>query len=58
MYGNEEGAKRSYNEYTNPESRADQCVECGQCEQACPQQIEIIGWLKKVHAVLAASSTP
>ena len=53
MYGDEAGAKRSYNQYTQPENRADQCVECGQCEQACPQQIKIIDWLKTAHAFLA-----
>ena len=53
MYGDEDGAARSYYEYTKPENRADQCVECGQCEQACPQQIEIIDWLKKAHVFLA-----
>ena len=57
MYGNEAGAKRSYNQFTKPENRADQCVECGQYEQACPQQIEIIDWLKKAHAFLAETAT-
>jgi predicted aldo/keto reductase-like oxidoreductase len=56
MYGDEEGAKRSYNQFMNPENRADQCVECGQCEQACPQQIEIIDWLKKAHVFLAETA--
>jgi len=57
MYGDEAGAKRSYNEFTKPENRADQCVECGKCEEACPQQIEIIDWLKKAHAYLAEVAT-
>lgn len=33
--------------------RADQCTECGQCEEACPQKIPVAEWLKKVHAELA-----
>jgi len=57
MYGDEAGAKRSYNQFTKPENRADQCVECGQCEQACPQQIEIIQWLKTCHDFLAESTS-
>lgn len=32
--------------------RADQCIECGECEEACPQKIPIAEWLKKVHAEL------
>jgi len=56
MYGDEEGAKRSYNQFTQPENRADQCVECGKCEEACPQQIGIIDWLKEVHAFLAETA--
>jgi uncharacterized protein len=52
MYGDEAGARRAYNQFTKPENRADRCVECGQCEAACPQQISVIDWLKKVHAFL------
>jgi uncharacterized protein len=37
-----------------PENRADQCVECGECEEKCPQKITVIDWLKKVHAELGA----
>ncbi len=53
MYEDEESAKRSYNVFMKPENRADQCVACGQCEQACPQQIQIIDWLKTAHEFLA-----
>lgn len=39
--------------FMNEAHRADQCIECGECESACPQSIEIIDWLKKADAVLA-----
>jgi uncharacterized protein len=31
---------------------ADNCVECLECEEKCPQEIKISDWLKKVHAFL------
>jgi predicted aldo/keto reductase-like oxidoreductase len=34
------------------EQRADQCIECGDCLDACPQEIPIPDWLKKVHEEL------
>ncbi|MFH1382180.1 MAG: aldo/keto reductase [Chloroflexota bacterium] len=37
------------------EQRADQCLECGTCEEVCPQQIPIADWLKKAHELLGAS---
>jgi uncharacterized protein len=37
----------------NPKEKwADNCVECGECEEKCPQGIEISQWLKKVHDLL------
>jgi len=33
---------------------ATECVECGACEEKCPQKIAIMQKLKEVHAVLAA----
>ncbi|MDD5219060.1 MAG: aldo/keto reductase [Candidatus Bipolaricaulis sp.] len=44
--------------FVGPESRADQCVACGTCEAACPQQIRIVEWLRKAHgALLSAGET-
>ncbi len=34
------------------EQRADQCIECGECVDACPQEIPIPEWLQKSHALL------
>ena len=34
------------------EERADQCTECGECLEACPQEIQIPDWLKKAHEFL------
>jgi predicted aldo/keto reductase-like oxidoreductase len=28
------------------------CVQCGECEERCPQQIPISEWMPKVHALL------
>jgi predicted aldo/keto reductase-like oxidoreductase len=53
MYGDERRARMGYNRFMRAEERADHCVECGDCESACPQQIGIIDWLKRVHATLA-----
>ncbi len=30
---------------------ARRCVECGACEEVCPQSIEIIDWLKHAHSI-------
>ncbi|MFC1895405.1 aldo/keto reductase [Thermodesulfobacteriota bacterium] len=34
------------------EKQADTCIECQECEEKCPQEIEISQWLKKAHAWL------
>ena len=34
------------------EQRADQCTECGECLEKCPQEIDIPDWLEKVHKFL------
>lgn len=36
------------------EQRADQCIECEKCLEACPQNILIPDWLKKAHALLGS----
>ncbi len=32
--------------------KEEQCTECGECLDACPQKIAIPEWLQKVHALL------
>lgn len=48
--GNPEHAKR-YAELTKEHGKASDCVECGQCEGACPQHLPAITWLKKIAEV-------
>jgi predicted aldo/keto reductase-like oxidoreductase len=52
MYGDEQGAQMVYNNFLEAEARADNCIECGECLEQCPQNIEIPDWLAKVHEVL------
>jgi predicted aldo/keto reductase-like oxidoreductase len=39
-------------EHLHPEERACECAQCLQCEDLCPQHIEISEWMKRIHAVL------
>ena len=52
MFDQMERGKRWYRAEVKPENQADQCVECGHCEEMCPQSIQIIDWLKIVHKEL------
>ncbi len=38
-----------YNRFLKPEQRASACIECGACEEKCPQHIPIREELKNVH---------
>jgi len=57
MYGDADRYRFSYNQFMEAAKRADNCVECGRCESVCPQQIEIIEWLKKAHAFLTETAS-
>lgn len=52
MYENPRVARWAYGELKE-EQRADPCTECGECMDACPQEMDIPEWLKKAHMFLA-----
>lgn len=52
MYDERQRGQNAYKNDIPDENKADCCVECGTCETLCPQDIEIIAWLKKSHAYL------
>jgi predicted aldo/keto reductase-like oxidoreductase len=56
MYDDPEIARRFYGGPMvgmKPEQKADQCIECGECLEKCPQQIQIPEELKKAHEYLS-----
>lgn len=53
MYEKVEAARMGYNRWFPEEEHADQCIECLECEDKCPQQIDITTWLPKVHELLS-----
>jgi predicted aldo/keto reductase-like oxidoreductase len=59
MYNQPERVKGWYNSdwWLKAEQRADRCVQCGECETKCPQDIAIIEWLEKVHEALGEGET-
>jgi predicted aldo/keto reductase-like oxidoreductase len=52
MYDAVRGSRRMYRVFVNPEYRGNQCTECGECEEKCPQKIPISVTLKKAHQLL------
>ena len=44
----ENSGKADYEKLTAESSKASECIECGKCEEACPQHLEIRELLKKV----------
>jgi len=53
MFKDAEIAPLLYNYMLSPEQRASNCQECGECEEHCPQHIDIKEELKKVHEKLS-----
>jgi predicted aldo/keto reductase-like oxidoreductase len=57
MYNEYRSARRLYG-WLKEETRANLCEQCGQCEELCPQGIQIAEWLEKAHRVLAEGVNP
>jgi predicted aldo/keto reductase-like oxidoreductase len=57
IYGDRESAKRYYSLIGKapwaPGKDASACIECGECLEKCPQNIEIIEQLKSAHEILS-----
>lgn len=52
IFGQLDLAKQDYARETRGGGKASDCVQCGQCEGACPQRLAIIDSLKRCAAVL------
>jgi len=59
VYGLWEAAREGYASLPtrrwNPGKQADACIECGECEEKCPQHIQIREQLKDAHRLLTAA---
>jgi predicted aldo/keto reductase-like oxidoreductase len=51
-----ENSQWMYDVFIKPENRADKCISCGECEEKCPQKIQIAEHLAKAHKILSKKS--
>ncbi|MCG6905763.1 MAG: aldo/keto reductase [Desulfobacteraceae bacterium] len=56
VFGSHRWARIMYTQVSNAGQTAAGCIACGQCEEACPQGIDIIAGLRECHALLTAPS--
>ncbi len=52
MYGDLQGGRRAYQQWVPEAERANNCGQCHQCEDLCPQHILVSDWMVRVHEVL------
>jgi len=46
-------SRETYAVFVPDSEKADNCTECGECLEKCPQQIEIPGWLATAHSKIS-----
>ena len=54
MFGNKNAAKDEYFNHMKDSERADMCLRCGACEEACPQHLQIREDLEKLHSEISS----
>lgn len=52
IYDQLDASVMAYQRFLEDGARASACVECGECEAVCPQQLSIRDYLKEVHQAL------
>ena len=52
IFGQMEAAQRGYANAVKNGGKASECIHCLQCEDACPQHIEITSWLERAASEL------
>ena len=50
VWGQLEEGRRQYADVVENAGKAGDCIACGQCESACPQQLGVIQYLKDCAA--------
>jgi hypothetical protein len=53
LYDNVADARFKYQIFLTEAQRSSSCIDCGICEELCPQKIAISDWMPKVSALLA-----
>ena len=53
LYDEAEKSKKAYQEYLKDGVNPEACIECGKCENICPQSLEIIKGLREANKFLS-----